>query len=162
MSSYREGMAPGAQGIELFWRVWEAPDPTASLLLVHGLGEHSGRYDTFAEILAGSGTSVFSFDLRGHGRSPGPRGDVDAFPRLLEDLLARPFGQLHERLLQPGHRFLAVGPIHPGRAVAHHVGPADPQGAEDAGVGVQEHLAEVWFLWTILFLAQGMSGLPRI
>jgi alpha-beta hydrolase superfamily lysophospholipase len=57
------------------------------VLLVHGLGEHSGRYDAFARSLAAEGTSVFSFDLRGHGRSPGARGDVDAFPRLLEDLL---------------------------------------------------------------------------
>lgn len=84
---YQEGKGRGAQGIELFWRLWEAPSPAASLLLVHGLGEHSGRYEHFAKALAKAGTTVFSFDLRGHGRSPGPRGDVDAFPRLLEDLL---------------------------------------------------------------------------
>jgi len=83
----REGTGLGAQGVELRWRVWDAPDPKASLLLVHGLGEHSGRYEPFAKALAQAGTSVFAFDLRGHGRSPGPRGDVDAFPRFLEDLL---------------------------------------------------------------------------
>ena len=86
-SPLREGTGLGAQGTELFWRVWDAPRPRASLLLVHGLGEHSGRYDPFARTLAREGTSVFSFDLRGHGRSGGPRGDVDAFPRFLEDLL---------------------------------------------------------------------------
>ncbi len=84
---YREGRAPGAQGIDLFWRMWPASAPRSAMLLVHGLGEHSGRYDAFARFLAGEGTSVFSFDLRGHGRSPGPRGDIDAFPRFLEDLL---------------------------------------------------------------------------
>lgn len=84
---YREGRGLGAQKLELSWRAWEAQDPTSSLLLVHGLGEHSGRYDAFARVLAAQGVSVFSFDLRGHGRSPGPRGDVDAFPRFLEDLL---------------------------------------------------------------------------
>jgi alpha-beta hydrolase superfamily lysophospholipase len=83
----REGTSPGAQGAELFWRLWEASAPRATLLLVHGLGEHSGRYDSFARALVDEGTSVFSFDLRGHGRSSGPRGDVDAFPRFLEDLL---------------------------------------------------------------------------
>jgi alpha-beta hydrolase superfamily lysophospholipase len=83
----REGTGLGAQGTELFWRIWDAPRPRASLLLVHGLGEHSGRYDPFASALAHEGISVFAFDLRGHGRSPGPRGDVDAFPRFLEDLL---------------------------------------------------------------------------
>ena len=86
-TAYREGTGSGAQGISLFWRVWDAPKPRASLLLVHGLGEHSGRYDAFGRVLAEAGISVFSFDLRGHGRSPGPRGDVDAFPRFLEDLL---------------------------------------------------------------------------
>lgn len=86
-ASYREGFGPGAQGLQLAWRAWDASDPRASLLIVHGLGEHSGRYDGFARALALAGTSVFSFDLRGHGRSPGPRGDVDAFPRFLEDLL---------------------------------------------------------------------------
>lgn len=84
----REGVGRGALGVELSWRIWEAPDPKASLLIIHGLGEHSGRYGEFAGTLAGEGVSVFSFDLRGHGRSPGPRGDVDAFPRFLEDLLA--------------------------------------------------------------------------
>jgi len=86
-SPCREGKGLGAQGTELFWRVWDAPSPKASLLLIHGLGEHSGRYDEFAKALAQEGTTVFAFDLRGHGRSSGPRGDVDAFPRLLEDLL---------------------------------------------------------------------------
>jgi alpha-beta hydrolase superfamily lysophospholipase len=84
---YREGKALGAQGIELFWRIWRAEEPRRAMLLVHGLGEHSGRYEAFARSLGEAGTSVFSFDLRGHGRSPGPKGDVDAFPRLLEDLL---------------------------------------------------------------------------
>ncbi|MBT8395318.1 MAG: alpha/beta hydrolase [Gemmatimonadetes bacterium] len=97
---YREGQAPGAQGIDLSWRLWEAPAPRSALLLVHGLGEHSGRYDAFASTLASEGNSVFSFDLRGHGRSPGARGDVDAFPRLLEDLL----GMEAEMARQvPGH-----------------------------------------------------------
>ncbi len=96
----REGKAPGAQGIELSWRLWESPEPRSALLLVHGLGEHSGRYHDFASSLAQAGTSVFSFDLRGHGRSPGQRGDVDAFPRLLEDLL----GMETEMARQlPGH-----------------------------------------------------------
>ncbi|MFH1765744.1 MAG: alpha/beta fold hydrolase, partial [Gemmatimonadota bacterium] len=72
--TYREGTAFGAQATELFWCAWDAPKPRASLLLVHGLGEHSGRYDAFARVLAEEGTSVFAFDLRGNGRSPGPRG----------------------------------------------------------------------------------------
>lgn len=83
----REGRTRAAEGTELAWRLWEAVDPRGTLLLVHGLGEHSGRYRHLAEVLAARGVSVFAFDLRGHGRSEGPRGDVSAFPRFLEDLL---------------------------------------------------------------------------
>jgi len=84
----REGRAPGAEGTTLTWRLWEAAEARAALLLVHGLGEHSGRYRHLAEFLAGEGISVFTFDLRGHGLSQGTRGDITAFPRFLEDLLA--------------------------------------------------------------------------
>lgn len=83
----REGRAMGGESTELLWRLWEASDPRATLLLIHGLGEHSGRYRHLAEVLTSAGISVFTFDLRGHGRSQGPRGDVSAFPRFLEDLL---------------------------------------------------------------------------
>jgi len=84
----REGMAPGSQGLKLHWKAWNASEPRLSLLIIHGLGEHAGRYADFARFLAGTGITVFSFDLRGHGRSEGRRGHVDAFPRFLEDLLA--------------------------------------------------------------------------
>jgi lysophospholipase len=87
ISGIREGWATGGEGTRLAWRLWEAPDPRGTLLLVHGLGEHSGRYRPVADVLAGEGISVFTFDLRGHGLSQGARGDVSAFPRFLEDLL---------------------------------------------------------------------------
>lgn len=83
----REGRVTGAESTELAWRLWEAPRPRATVLLVHGLGEHSGRYRHLADVLTGHGLSLFTFDLRGHGLSQGPRGDVSAFPRFLEDLL---------------------------------------------------------------------------
>ncbi len=83
----REGRTAGAEGIELRWCLWEAEEPRGTVLIVHGLGEHCGRYDEIANVLVGAGLSVFSFDLRGHGLSEGPRGDVSAFPRFLEDLL---------------------------------------------------------------------------
>ena len=102
---YTEGTRQGAQGVELAWRLWQAPRPSSSLLLVHGLGEHSGRYEPVARVLAENGTSVFTYDLRGHGRSEGPRGDVDAFPRFLEDLLGMEEEMLH-RVPEPGPRFL--------------------------------------------------------
>ncbi len=82
----RDGRALGAGGTELYWRLWTPEDPWASLLLIHGLGEHSGRYEHLARRLGAEGVSVFSFDLRGHGRSAGPRGDIRLFGDFLEDV----------------------------------------------------------------------------
>ncbi len=84
----RDGTTVGAQGIRLHLRTWDAPRPRGAVLLLHGLGEHSGRYRPLADALGRRGYSLFAFDLRGHGRSQGPRGEVDLFSRFLEDLLA--------------------------------------------------------------------------
>jgi acylglycerol lipase len=101
----RDGVLTGARGAELFWRSWEGAHPRACLLLVHGLGEHSGRYDEFSRGLAEVGITVLAFDLRGHGRSQGPRGDVGAFPHFLQDLVAAE--ELMDRLVPSGlPRFL--------------------------------------------------------
>jgi len=56
-------------GKELFLQAWIPEFPKAALLLVHGLGEHSSRYEDFANRLVAEGISVFTFDGRGHGKS---------------------------------------------------------------------------------------------
>ena len=58
----------------------------AHLVVVHGYMEHGARYAELAEALALQGVSTRAFDLRGHGRSPGPRGYIEAFDDYLEDL----------------------------------------------------------------------------
>jgi alpha-beta hydrolase superfamily lysophospholipase len=76
---------------DLFVRRWEPPAAGArrgALLLVHGLGEHSGRYDAVARTLVDDGFEVWSYDHRGHGRSPGPRGVLPHPDALLDDLAA--------------------------------------------------------------------------
>jgi alpha-beta hydrolase superfamily lysophospholipase len=84
----REGTTPGAENLPLHWVFWEAEtEERGCLLIVHGLGEHSGRYASFAGFLRQNAFSVLAFDLRGHGLSGGRRGDVDAFPRFVEDLV---------------------------------------------------------------------------
>jgi acylglycerol lipase len=80
-------------GAQLFTRRWVPDDatPKAAVLLVHGVCEHSGRYERVAEALTGAGYALASFDLRGHGRSSGRRGDARLAPTMRDigDLLAR-------------------------------------------------------------------------
>ena len=76
-----------ADGTRLLVRRWvPTGDPWAALLVVHGLGEHSGRYERTGGLLAGSGIDVTAFDLRGHGGSGGRRGDVERWTDLFDDL----------------------------------------------------------------------------
>jgi lysophospholipase len=63
-------------GAELSCRVWSTASPRAAVVVVHGIGEHSGRYDVTARHLAADGIEVHAFDLLGHGSSPGRRGHV--------------------------------------------------------------------------------------
>jgi alpha-beta hydrolase superfamily lysophospholipase len=80
------GRAPAADGTELRTRHWPAPDPWASLLLVHGLGEHSGRYEHVGERLSAAGIDTHAYDLRGQGASDGRRGHVDRWSQYHDDL----------------------------------------------------------------------------
>jgi alpha-beta hydrolase superfamily lysophospholipase len=76
-------------GSATFTREWANADEVprrGSILLVHGLGEHSGRYDHVAARLTAIGLAVHGYDLRGHGRSDGPRGSIPSDDALLEDL----------------------------------------------------------------------------
>ncbi len=73
---------------ELLVREWPVSDDTkkrGAILIVHGLGEHSGRYREVAKILNEIGLEVRSFDLRGHGQSAGKRGSIPYADALLDD-----------------------------------------------------------------------------
>ena len=59
--------------------------PTSCLLVLHGLAEHCGRYASTMESLAVSGIACFAYDQRGHGRSPGRRGDIQRFSEFADD-----------------------------------------------------------------------------
>lgn len=78
-------------GLTLHTRHWraasDAGEPAVgTAVLVHGLGEHIGRYEHVAEHLNACGWDVRGFDHRGHGRSGGRRGDIAAPDSLLRDL----------------------------------------------------------------------------
>jgi alpha-beta hydrolase superfamily lysophospholipase len=74
-------------GLELVTRQWPAAQPArGTVLLVHGLGEHAARYVDVGALLSQAGWAVEAFDLRGHGRSPGPRGGLPRADAMLSDL----------------------------------------------------------------------------
>jgi len=77
-----------ADGLSLHGQVWPLQDQAArgSVVIVHGLGEHIGRYAALAVQLNAWGWQVTGFDHRGHGRSKGRRGSLANDDDLLHDL----------------------------------------------------------------------------
>ena len=76
-----------ADGLKIYGQEWRPDgDPVAVVVLVHGMGEHSGRYGHVAEYFINSGIAVFAFDQRGHGKSEGKRGHTPSYDALLDDL----------------------------------------------------------------------------
>ena len=63
-------------GLSLYLQAWIPIHPKATLFLVHGLGEHSGRYSYLAERFTENDIAVFTFDGRGHGKSCKPKPDA--------------------------------------------------------------------------------------
>jgi alpha-beta hydrolase superfamily lysophospholipase len=73
-------------GLRLHLRQWSVSKPRGTVLIVHGLGEHIGRYAHVAAALQGDGWQVAGYDQRGHGTSAGCRGAIAHADDLLRDL----------------------------------------------------------------------------
>ncbi|WBY00072.1 lysophospholipase [Ramlibacter tataouinensis] len=78
-----------SDGDNLALHDWPVPEGTplrGVVLLVHGLGEHAGRYEALAQRLNAWGFAVRGYDQYGHGQSGGPRGGLPGAGRLVDDL----------------------------------------------------------------------------
>jgi alpha-beta hydrolase superfamily lysophospholipase len=76
-----------SDGIELIGNRWLPDGPVkASVCLIHGLGEHTGRYQGVAEYLTSHGFALSGYDLHGHGKTQGPRGHYPSLERALDDI----------------------------------------------------------------------------
>lgn len=82
-----EWLRDAGDGLRLHTQLW-APEraPVAAVTLVHGYGEHCGRYRHVAEALTARGFAIVTGDHRGHGRSPGPRGHTPSYEQLMDDI----------------------------------------------------------------------------
>ena len=110
-----EGSWPAADGAQLWYRRWQPATPQRSVVLLHGFGEHGGRYDSLARLLTAHGLSVTAVDFRGHGRSSGRRGHIAHFSQYLDDIgsvLDRVRSSGQEQLVLFGHSFGGLVAVH--------------------------------------------------
>jgi alpha-beta hydrolase superfamily lysophospholipase len=84
-STFETGKFQTRDGLNLFYRRWISGSK-GTIVLVHGLGEHSGRYIHVGEFFAQAGFAVFAFDLRGHGWSDGRSAFIERHEEYLTDL----------------------------------------------------------------------------
>lgn len=86
MKTFEAALKSG-DGIEFFVRGWEPDSKSKALVaLIHGLGEHTGRYEHVAKAMTGAGYAMVGFDLRGHGKSTGIRGHFPSLDAAMQDI----------------------------------------------------------------------------
>jgi alpha-beta hydrolase superfamily lysophospholipase len=108
-----------SDGLNMFAQSW-APEGKAKAVvaLVHGLGEHSGRYPLLVEKLPPAGYALNAYDLRGHGKTEGPRVHAPSFEVLMEDV-ERHIEQTRQRF--PGLPVFLYGHSLGGEQVLYYV-----------------------------------------
>ncbi|MHA2253603.1 MAG: alpha/beta hydrolase [Candidatus Kariarchaeaceae archaeon] len=85
--NHDEGFFNGINDTQLYYQVWKpSGEFKGVLLIIHGYGEHSGRYMNVVNTVIPEGYAVFAMDHRGHGKSEGRRVYVDRFTDYLEDI----------------------------------------------------------------------------
>lgn len=84
---HKQDFLTSSDGLNLFWQAWEPTGAVhGTVCLVHGLGEHSGRYAHVAAAFTTAGLSLHAIDLRGHGLSEGPRGHTPSLAQWFDDI----------------------------------------------------------------------------
>ncbi len=84
---HEEGFWKAPDGTQRYTQTWLPNEaPIAVILLIHGLGEHSGRYKHVARFFTDHGYAMATFDLRGHGKSEGVRGDAVSFDQVSAEI----------------------------------------------------------------------------
>lgn len=155
---HKQGTFPGHGGLELYYQRWRpADEPRAVLAVVHGFGEHSGRYGNVVDWFVPRGYALYAFDLRGHGHSPGQRGHIDRFADYRADV--RAFLDLVGRQ-EPGRTLFLLGHSQGGLIVLDYVlhDPSDLAGV----VSCSPALGQLPVSPALVFLARILSRIwPR-
>jgi alpha-beta hydrolase superfamily lysophospholipase len=113
------GTFRGAGDVDIAFQRW-LPEgtPRAALMIAHGFGEHGGRFMNVVNRLVPTGYAVYANDHRGHGRSPGQRGHINAWSEYRDDLGA--FVRLVSEQ-QAGHPLFLMGHSMGGLIVLEYV-----------------------------------------
>lgn len=94
-------------GTKTFYRAAYEPTNNASLVVCHGLGEHSGRYERLTAAARKMGLAVFAMDHAGHGQSGGNRGCIDSFDQLV--LAVRRVADIAGQAVGPDKKLFVLG-----------------------------------------------------
>jgi alpha-beta hydrolase superfamily lysophospholipase len=103
-----DGFVESSGGGKVAYRAWPHAGAGITFAVVHGLGEHAGRYERFARGMAVHHMGTFAVDLLGHGQSPGQRGHVDSWSQWTDEVAAfvKQVGTLVDGEVVPvGHSF---------------------------------------------------------
>lgn len=110
-ASATTGSFESAGGAKIEFRAWAAPGADVTFAVIHGMGEHSGRYERFAAGMAKHRMATYAVDLRGHGNSSGKRGHADSWSEWVEDaanFIALVESQVSTEVVPLGHSFGGV------------------------------------------------------
>jgi len=83
-----EGFVPSKDNVRLYWQRYTPPSPRATVAVIPGGGDHSGRYPALTTALVRVGFQAALLDFRGHGQSDGRRWHIDTFGDYLDDMEA--------------------------------------------------------------------------
>ncbi|MEK6563516.1 MAG: lysophospholipase [Candidatus Omnitrophota bacterium] len=71
---------------DIFYRRWSAQEPQVVLLLIHGLGAHTGRWEFLGDFFQKNNISSYALELKGFGQTQGERGDIDSLNTYFQDM----------------------------------------------------------------------------
>ena len=81
-----DGFIHSKDNLRLYWQRYTPPSPRATVAVIPGGGDHSGRYPALTAALVRAGFQVALLDFRGHGQSDGRRWHIDTFGDYLDDM----------------------------------------------------------------------------